>query len=833
MKTNLKQFVPHITAIVIFLIVSVGYFTPAIFEGKTLFQHDIRTGAGMANDLGEHFKNNGERSLWSSKMFSGMPTYQISPNYKTSPVLRELRSAFEGWLPAPASYLFACMFGFFILLLALRINPWVAIVGAIAYAFSSYFLIIIEAGHIWKVLVLELIPPTLAGIIWAYRGKFLAGGIVTALFMSLQLVSNHIQMTYYFLMFVGAFVICRFINDIRKKQIRKFIIASVVLLVAGLLSFGVNSTNLILSAKHSEQTIRGKSELTDNIGNKTSGLDRDYVTQWSYGIGETFTLLIPNTKGGASEPIGYTMRNGQWQRDIKKNKSALSKITDQNIREYVAQKSNYWGDQPSTSGPTYVGAFILFLFIFGLFIVKGYLKWALLAGTIFSILLAWGHNFMWLTDLFLDYFPMYNKFRAVSSILVVAALTIPVFAILTLCKLIENQRLIKEKRKQFLLSLGFTAGLTFLFVLLPRLFFSFSSSQDFAELQSQNLSNTMISGIVNDLENVRIAIFRSDAWRTIIIILIGSSLLWLYGAKKINKSVLIALVAVLTLFDLANVDKRYLNNSDFLPKSATKIAWESTDIDKQILSDTDPNYRVFNLSVSPFNDASVSYYHKSIGGYHGAKLRRYQDIIEKYLSAVNINVLSMLNTKYIISPDRNNNGKLLAQRNSNALGYAWFVDSLHIVNNADEEIAAIGEVNLKNTAVVDKRFENQLEDFVYQKDTSRTIEMTDYKINDIKYKTNSKTEQIIVFPEIYYNDGLTYWEAFIDGEPVPHFRANYVLRALRIPAGEHTIEFVFKPKAYEKLETFSMACLWILIGCICISIALWTIKKRKNIYDVK
>ncbi|MDR1554252.1 MAG: YfhO family protein [Prevotellaceae bacterium] len=830
MKTKLKQFVPHITAIVIFLIVSIGYFTPAVFEGKTLFQHDIRTGAGMANDLGEHLKqNNGERSLWSSKMFSGMPTYQVTPSYKVAPVLKELRRAFEGWLPAPACYLFACMLGLFILLLALRINPWLAIVGAIAYAFSSYFLIIIEAGHIWKVLVLELIPPTLAGIIWTYRGKFLIGGMVTALFLSLQLVSNHVQMTYYFLMFVGVFLICRLINDIRKNQIRKFIKASAVLLVAGLISVGINSTNFILSAKHSEQTIRGKSELTDNLGNKTSGLDRDYVTQWSYGIGETFTLLIPNTKGGASEPIGYTMRNGEWQRDNNKNKSALNKVTTPNIRNYIAGQGSYWGNQPSTSGPVYVGAFILFLFIFGLFIVKGYLKWALLAGTIFSILLAWGHNFMWFTNLFLDYLPMYNKFRAVSSILVVAELTIPVFAILSLCKIIENQRIIIEKKDKFLISLGLTAGLTFLFILLPKLFFGFSSQQDFDALESQNLSNTMILSIVNDLENVRISIFRSDAWRTIIIILIGSGLLWLYATKKIKKSLLIAAIAALTLFDLANVDKRYLNNSDFLPKSATKTAWEATDIDKQILSDSDPNYRVINLSVSTFNDASTSYYHKSIGGYHGAKLRRYQDIIEKYLNTVNINVLSMLNAKYIIFPDRNNKGKLLYQKNEDALGNAWFVDSLHIVENADEEIAAIGEVNLKNTAVVDKRFENQLENFVFQKNTARTIEMTDYKINDIKYKTNSDKEQIAIFSEMYYNDGLTYWEAFIDGQPVQHFRANYVLRALRVPAGEHEIEFVFKPNAYEKLENISMICLWILAGCIFISITLWAIKKRRHI----
>ncbi|MDR2293094.1 MAG: YfhO family protein, partial [Prevotellaceae bacterium] len=797
MKTKFKHFLPYVAAIFIFLIISVGYFTPAIFQGKTLFQEDIRRGAGMGRDLNEHVAATGERSLWSSRMFSGMPSYQITPNYKTAPVLREMRNAFEGWLPSPANHLFAYMLGFFILLLALRINPWLAMVGAIAYAFSSYFLIIIEAGHIWKVWVLELIPPTMAGIIWAYRGKFLEGGVVTALFFALQIVSNHIQMTYYFLLFVGVFIICRLVYDIRKRQIAKFFKATIVLFIAGLIGFGANATNLILSAKHSAQTIRGKSELTDSIANKTSGLDPNYATQWSYGIGETFTLLIPNTKGGASEPIGYAkQKNGQWQPDSNKNKAALKKITDKNVRDYLARQQSYWGKQPFTSGPVYVGAFILFLFIFGLFVVKGYLKWALLAGTVFSILLAWGHNFMWFTDLFLHYFPMYNKFRTVSSILVVAELTIPVLAVLALCKIVENRQLLTEKREAFLLSLGFTAGLAFIFILLPQLFFDFSSPQDFDTLKAQGLSNTVILNIINDLESVRISIFRSDAWRSVIIILIGAGLLWLYRAKTINKSLLIASVAILTLFDLANVDKRYLNNNDFLQKNETKTVWVSTDADRQILKDNNPNFRVFNLSLSAFNDASTSYYHKSIGGYHGAKLRRYQDLIDKYLNSGNRSVLSMLNTKYFIRfADSNNSGKLIIQRNPDALGNVWYIDSVRITVDPNEEIEAIGEVNLKNTVVVDKRFENQLENFIYQVDSTRAIEMTDYKINDIKYKSNCAAEQIAVFSEIYYDDGLTRWEAFIDGKPAPHFRANYVLRALRVPAGEHTIEFVFKPKA--------------------------------------
>ena len=819
MKILIKPILPYLSAIIIFFVVSVGYFTPAIFEGKALHQTDIRKGAGMGRDVSEHSVTNNEKSLWGSRMFGGMPSYQISPSYRSAPILRELKNLFEGKLPIPANYLFAYMLGFFILLLAFKVNPWVAIVGAIAYGFSSYFLIIIEAGHIWKVWVLELIPPTIAGIVWAYRGKFLLGGIVTALFLSMQLFSNHIQMTYYSFMFVGIFLICRVIYDIREKQIARFIKASAVLLVAGLISFGANSANIILSAKYSNQTIRGESELTDNAANKTSGLDRSYATQWSYGIGETFTLLIPNAKGGASAPIGYSIYNGEYQRNINKNKSALDKSSPQ-YRNYIASQSSYWGMQPFTSGPVYIGAFIIFLFIFGLFIVKGYLMWAFLAGTILSIVLSWGHNFMWLTDLFLDYFPMYNKFRAVSSILVIAELTIPVFAILALSKIVENKKIIVEKKKQIFISLGFTAGLTFLFILMPRIFFDFSSASDMAGLQSQNQPQSVIASVIQDLENVRIAIFRSDAWRTIIIILIGVGLLWLYGTKKIKKSLLIGSIAVLTLFDLANVDKRYLNNGNFLPKSATKIAWAKTTADEQILKDSDPNYRVLNLSVSPFNDSSTSYYHKSIGGYHAAKLRRYQDIIDKHIStSINWSVLDMLNMKYLIT---SSNGQPIVQPNPNAMGYAWAVDSVRIVANADEEIAALNEVDVRTIAVVDKRFENQLQNFVFQTNDSVAIQLTDYKINHLTYKIRSRSEQIIVFSEIYYNDGLTFWEAFIDGQSVSHFRANYILRALRVPAGEHEIEFVFKPKAYKILNTFSLICALVLLS-ICLGALMWAI----------
>ncbi len=819
MRNIFKQIAPYITAVVIFMAVSVGYFAPAIFEGKTLHQHDIRTGAGMGQDLGQYQKETGEKSLWASRMFSGMPAYQISPSYKASPVLHVVRRTFEGWLPAPANYLFGYMLGFFILLCALRINPWLSIIGAIAYAFSSYFLIIIGAGHIWKVYVLELIPPTLAGIVWAYRGKYLAGGIITALFMALQLASNHIQMTYYSLLFVGIFIACRFISDFRSKQLPSFAKATLVVIAAGLLGFGANATSMVLSSKYASQTIRGKSELTHNTDDKTSGIDRSYATGWSYGVGETFTLLVPDTKGGAT---GYIQENHP--------KEVKNTARDQNMQQFIGGMNSYWGDQPFTSGPVYVGAFILFLFIFGLFVVKGYLKWALAIGTLFSVVLSWGSNFMWFTNLFLDYFPMYDKFRAVSSILVVAELCIPVLAVLALAKIFEQPKLLVEKRKDFFISLGLTAGIALLLIAMPRIFLNFMSDSEVKEF-APYYKDPNYAAAFGLLEDVRVAIFRADAWRSIFVILVGAGLLLLYSYKKIKPALLVAGIAVLTLFDLTLVDKRYLNNKDFVPKSQAQVAYEKGEADKQILQDTDVNYRVFNLD-NPFQDASISFYHKSIGGYHAAKLRRYQELIEHRLSKEYSKIvqgqpaaastmlamcptLNMLNTKYIIY-DPN----AAPLKNPYNMGHCWFVDNVQIVKNANEEIAALDSIDPRTTLVVDERFAAQLQGFVPQRDSAARIILTNYQINDITYKTNATSEQLAVFSELYYDDGLTRWDAYIDGKPATPIRADYVLRALRIPAGEHTVEFVFKPKAYSALEMVSVICLVLLLLAIVAALGL-------------
>ncbi len=818
MKITFKQVLPYLTAIVVFVVVSIAYFTPVIFENKTPHQHDARAGAGASVDLNEYREaHDGERSLWESRMFSGMPSYQISPFYKAAPVQYQLRDAFNLWLPSPANFLFGYMLGFFLLLIALRVNPYISIIGAIAYAFSSYFIIIIGAGHIWKVWVLMFIPPTMAGIIWTYRAKYFIGAAVTALFFNLQLFSNHPQMVYYFLLVVGLFVVGRLVYDLMGGRLKQFAIATAMLLVAGGIGFAANSPNMILSAKYASQTIRGESELSTGE-EKTGGVDRSYATGWSYGIQETATLLVPNTKGGATGVMGGA------------HADKMNAISDPQLKTFVANNfDSYWGNQPITSGPVYVGAFILFLFIFGAFVVKGYLKWVLLAATIFSILLSWGSNFSALTNWFLDYFPYYNKMRTVSSILVVAEFCIPILAILALVEIVKKPRLIAEKRIAFYTSLGCTAGFALLFIVAPKSFFSFLSNTEAAGLANAIKQDPVYLQVQSGLESVRVSVFRADAWRSLIFILLGVGMLLLYSRKIIGKTALILCVGAIILTDLFAVNKRYFNNDFFVPKSKTQVAYEMTPADQEILGDKDPNYRVLNRSVSTFNDASTSAYHKSIGGYHAAKLRRYQDVIAGYLSDdknEQWNVLNMLNTRYRIGVV--DQQYLQVQKNTNALGNAWFVDTIQWVANANEEFAALATLDPAKTAIIDKRFESQLTGLNIQPDTAATIKQETYEINDISYKAKSASEQLAVFSEIYYDDGLTRWDAFIDGKPTPIIRVNYILRAVRVPAGEHTVELRFKPKAHDTLEAISLPSLWVILLAMLGAVAFELIRQRKG-----
>ena len=671
-----KRILPDIVVIILFAVISFVYFFPAVTEGRVLSQHDAVAGIGAGEESKEYLERTGERTRWTNSIFGGMPTYQMAPSYHSTDMLKGVESLYHLYLPAYVWYVFVMMLGFYILLRAFDFSVWLASLGAIIWAFSSYFFIIIAAGHIWKFVTLAYIPPTIAGMVLVYRGKYLSGGLLTAIFVALQIVSNHVQMSYYFL-FVMLFMAVAFgISAYQKKELPRFFKATGVLVVAGVLGVCINLSNLYHTYEYSKETMRGKSELVkpDTHNQTKSGLERDYITQWSYGIGETFSLLVPNVKGGASVPLAA-------------NEKAMEKANPMYGSIYN-QLGQYWGEQPGTSGPVYVGAFVMFLFILGLFIVKGPMKWALLAATVLSVLLSWGKNFMGFTDFFLDYIPMYDKFRAVSSILVIAEFTIPLLAMLALKQIIARPQIVKEQARAFYISFGLTGGVAFLFALAPRFFFpSYVSSMEMQALQS--IPADQLAPLIANLEEIRVSIFTSDAWRSFFVVAIGAALLWLYGMGKLKAKLTIGVLLLLCLVEMWDVNKRYLYDAQFVPQTARTEGFRPTDTDKAILEDKTLDYRVLNLASNTFNENNTSYWHKSIGGYHAAKLRRYQEMIEEHISPEMSNlfkavseaggdmakvdasafpVLNMLNTRYFIFPLQG--GKTMPLQNPYTLGNA-------------------------------------------------------------------------------------------------------------------------------------------------------------------
>jgi len=792
---SFKKLAPYLSALVIFVIISIVYFNP-LLEGKKLKQEDITRFKGMSKELVDFREKTGEEALWTNSMFGGMPAYQISVKYKGN-LIRYVDDILQLGLPHPASIVFLYFIGFFVLLLVLGVDPWLSIAGAFAFAFSSYFFIILEAGHNSKAHAIGYMAPVIAGVILTFRKKYIVGGILTSLFMALEINAGHPQITYYLFMILLILGVFEFVNAIKEKIYIPFGKAVGILVIAFILAAATHITNLWATYEYGEYTIRGKSELSVNEENKTSGLDKDYATAWSYGISETFSLMIPNIKGGASRPLG-------------ENKKAIENV-DRNFKNSVANSYQYFGNQPFTSGPVYAGAFVIFLFILGLFILKGRLKWILFTAILLSIILAWGKNLMFFTDLFLDYFPLYNKFRAVSMALVIAELCIPLIAILTLNKILNDPGILKKNRREFLISLGLTGGIALLFYILPTAFFNFLSEQEattFATYKSDGKYDpAQVDMFIAGLESARIYIFKADAIRSFLFILIGAVILWLYSAKKIKKPLFIAGVIIIILIDMIVVDKRYLNNENFVRKSQAENPYQMTNADQLILEDKDPNFRVYNTTVRPDQDARTSYYHKSIGGYHGAKLRRYQELIDHHISKNNIDVFNMLNTKYFIVADKNTND-LMVQRNVSALGNAWFVTGYDFVNNADEEIAALSNFDAGNTAIIDKKYSRYLDNYTYVSDTLATIELTEYLPNHLTYRSKTNSDQLVVFSEIFYDKG---WNAYVDGQLSTYFRADYVLRAMIVPAGEHTIEYKFEPKVYYTGEKVSLVASIILI----------------------
>lgn len=874
MKPLLKTWLPHLGALLIFLLVGLIYFSP-LLDGKRLKQGDIRNFQGMSKEIIDHRDLFEEEPLWTNSMFGGMPAYQIAVKYPGA-VLKQVDKAFQLWTPRPLNYVMLYMIGFYILMLSLRVNPWVAAAGAVAFAFSSYFFIILEAGHNTKAHAIGYMAPTLAGIILAYRGKLLLGGAVTALFVALQVQANHVQITYYFGILAVFYGIAELIKAIKQKSAMDWLKPSVVLLFAAFLGVMSNFASLYNTWEYGKYTTRGKSELTilpDGRSNEeiaTAGLDRDYVTQWSYGISETLSLIIPNANGGASGVIGEG--------------SSHLKKADPQFRSNIAGSNQYWGNQPFTSGPVYVGALIFYLFILGLVLLKGYLRWAILATVLLTVMLAWGKNFMGLTDFFLDFVPGYNKFRAVTIILAVTELAIPLLAVLFADKVFRNPELLQENKKKFFVASGAVAGFVLLLLAAPEALITFLSEAEldaFSGQMDQGGQNaSMIAQFMDQLEAVRISVFRADAMRSLAFIAAGAGLLFLLMRRTISVPVATIVLFALVLLDMWPVNKRYLNNEKergkyvqwedpadnlfpYAPSTADlaileneagnrtgllRVAGdsyenrrsfedmtavheqmlmsrkESAGVKKRALSKEEQgiaslsalnfqsNFRVLNMG-NPFNDGQTPYFHKSVGGYHGAKLQRIQDMIDFHLrdeiagitntfqneptqakidfALMQSDVLNMLNTRYIIY-----NPSAPPIVNRSAFGAAWVVNEVSLAEGADEEITVTGEIDPAVEAVADQRFAAYFNnELTFEEDSLASVRILSYKPNELVYDFSATRDQFVVFSEIHYDAG---WQAYLNDEPVDHVRVNYLLRGMKVPAGNHSIVFRFEPDSFYR-----------------------------------
>ena len=780
-KIQWKIIKRNIIAILIFFGLSIVYFSP-ILEGKKIYQSDKVNFIGMSKEIKDHRSDYDEEPLWTNSMFGGMPAYQISVVYSAN-LVKHIDKIFQGFLPRPAGLVFLYLLGFYILLMSLKIDYRLALVGAIAFAFSSYFFIILEAGHNTKAHAIGYMSPLLASVLMTMRGKWFTGGILTALFTSLILNANHLQITYYLIMLFLVLGTVKLIEAIKENQFKYYLKSVLVLLLSGVLGASTNITRVLTTYEYGEESMRGKSDLTNDLDNKTSGLDKDYATAWSYGKAESFTLLIPNFYGGSSQ--GELGTDSETYNAIKQSPQS---------RKIIKQLPLYWGEQPFTSGPVYAGAIVCFLFVMGLFMLKGYMRWWVIITTILMLALGWGKNFMPLTEFFLEYFPGYNKFRAVSTTLVIVEFLLPLFGFIALNKLLfDNNN--DESYKSIKWSLIITGGLCLIFALLPSIFFDFTGSSD------EQLKN--MGWPIDALQSDRRSLMISDAWRSFIFVTLSALLLYLYLKNTLKKQYVILIIGLLIIGDMWTVNKRYLDNDDFKSKRKVAEPFSPSVADQQILADKDPNFRVFNSAVNTFNDASTSYYHKSIGGYHGAKLKRYQELIDAHISKGNMSVLNMLNTKYFIVSNQN---QKIAQRNTGALGNAWFVKEVQFVTSADEELAALSNINTQNKAVINTRYSDMISQF--DMDSLASIILTDYKANHLTYTANCSQEQLAIFSEIFYDKG---WNAYLNGNLVPHFRANYLLRAMMIPSGSHKIEFKFEPSSFDTGENISFASSAILL----------------------
>ncbi|MDG2194134.1 MAG: YfhO family protein [Polaribacter sp.] len=799
---NLKNKFPYVIAIFVFVIASLLYFSP-VLKGQKLNQSDITQFRGMSKEIVDYRAEKGEEPYWTGATFSGMPAYQVSayyPNNYIKKVDQLLR-----FLPRPADYLFLYFVGFFLLLIALKTGWKLAVLGALSFGFSTYLIIIFGAGHNAKAHAIAYMPMVLAGVLWVFQKRYLLGFAVTALAMALEINTNHPQMTYYLLFIILIFGIVWLIDAIQKKQLQVFFKNVAIVSAAVVLAVGMNATRLMAMKEYADYSTRGKTALTINADGTpkkiTDGLSKEYITEYSYGIAETFNLLIPRFMGGGT--VENLDKNSNFYEAIQ------TKYGAQAANEYSEQVLTYWGDQTIVEAPAYIGAVVFFLFFLGVFLVKGKLRNWLLAATIFSIVLSWGKNLDLITNFFIDYVPLYNKFRAVSSIQVIAELCVPLLGILGLKDFFSSKVSSEEKQKALKKTIYVLGGITLFFMLFGSSLFAFEGFRD------GTLSQFKIDGLVDALIADRKSLMFQDSLRSLVLILMSFALLWLFLKNKLNQTKTIVVVTALILFDLVSVDLNYVNTQDFKRARSIEKPFRLNEADKQILEDKG-HYRVGNFTGNVMQDGRTSYFHQSIGGYHAAKMGRYQELFDYQIAKNNMEALHMLNTKYFIV------GANQVQVNPDANGNAWFVHELVKVNSANEEMKTLDTLDTKQAAVIDVSSFTSAISFPKNIDTTASIELTKYDVTTLEYSSNSTMAQFAVFSEIYYKKG---WNAYVDGEINPHYRVNYVLRGMLVPAGKHTIVFKFEPTVIKNGNTITIASYFLLL---LIPIGWFFIARRKN-----
>ncbi|MGV8814136.1 MAG: YfhO family protein [Gelidibacter sp.] len=788
MALSFKKFLPHLLIVVGFIALSLAYFNP-VLSGKQIFQSDIMHYIGMSKQQTDFRAATGEETYWTNSAFGGMPTYQLGAKYPHN-YIKKLDTALR-FLPRPADYLFLYFMGFYILLLTLKVDFKLAALGALAFGFSTYLIIILGVGHNSKAHAIAYMPLVLSGILLVFQKKYIFGFLLTTVAMALELSANHYQMTYYLFLLVLILGAVYLFDAYKKKLLPHFFKSVGIMFFAVLLAIGLNATNIMATQEYVKESTRGKSELTINSDGSpkdvTSGLDKDYITEYSYGFLETFNLFIPRLLGGGNgEDVGKDS-------EMYKFYTSVGASPVEALRE-VKHIPTYWGKQPIVEAPAYVGAAVLFLFVFGLFMVKGRLKWWLVGGTIMSLLLSYGKNLGFLTDFFIDYVPMYNKFRAVTSIQVILELCIPILAIFGLVRLFNDFEKGEEKLRALKIATAITGGVAIFFLL-------FKGSFDFVGMRDGQYKQgwgEYGQSFIDALRADRKSMFTSDTLRTLILVLLSASGIWLFLKKKLSQNALIIVFAVLILFDLVSVDLRYVNPNDkdkFVSKLQINNPFPKSDADVEILKDVS-HYRVLDLTVNPINSAQASFFHNSIGGYHAAKPRRIQELFSYQLERNNFEVINMLNAKYFIQLNKDNNP--VSIKNADANGNAWFVSEIEKVNSANEEMTALDSLDTKIKAVTTQ----DLATTIFKTDSTATITISEYQPNYLKYSSNNSNDGFAVFSEIYYADG---WNAYIDGKLQPHYRVDYVLRGMPIPKGQHTIEFKFEPQVIETGSTIALA----------------------------